>query len=478
MHDVPPPNSLTERARALMTDPVAFFEGSATAMHSLKPDDLAALQLEATRLRFAEQYENIPMVRRLADNHGIQRIDVIEDIVPVLFQHTMYKSYPARLLADRRFDMLTSWLNKLTSADLSGVDVSACDSIDSWLDALATQTDLDPFTTSGTTGTMSFIPKIRRDWIAGFSSNRVTDLQTFGVEPTEVEKTGAYHVIWPIYADGRLASFRGGYYYNLVYGRGLADHFHPLYPQAGSADLMWLAAQLKAAAARGDTDRVDVPASLLARAGEMEAQQADMADRQGEFILELTQKLRGERVYCMYPSYPLYAVAAQGLERGLSCEFAPESVIGSAGGAKGMPIPDDWVEQVREFFGVREVARYYGMSELTGLHKQCSHNRYHFQPWAIPFLLDPDDGTVLPRKGVQKGRVAFFDVLLEGTWGGLVTGDEVEINFDGGCSCGQTSAHMSTTVERYSDKRGDDKITCAGTPQAHADALEYLVGFK
>lgn len=471
-------DKMTASAQALMDDPASFFGHSATEMHSIAPDRLAALQLRALQLRFEAQREAIPMVKKLADNQGVATIEAIDDIVPVLFQHTMYKSYPASLLSGRRFDQLTRWLDKLTSVDLSGVDVSACDSIDTWLDALATQTALDPFTTSGTTGTMSFIPKSKRDWTVGFASNRVTDLQSFGTPPTEAQISGDYHVIWPIYADGHLASFRGGHYYKQAFGNGRDDHFHPLYRQAGSADLMWLAAQMRVAAARGDAGQVDVPESLLARRAELEGQQADMASRQGDFILELSQQLRGERVYCMYPSYPLYQVAAIGLERGLSCEFAAGSVIGSAGGAKGMPVPDDWVEQVRRFFGVERVERYYGMSELTGLHKQCSHDRYHFQPWAIPFLLDPDSGALLPRSGVQKGRAAFFDLLQQGNWGGLVTGDEVEIDFDGGCGCGQSSAHMSTHIERYSDKRGDDKITCAGTPQAHADALEYLVAFK
>ena len=32
-------------------------------------------------------------------------------------------------------------------------------------------------------------------------------------------------------------------------------------------------------------------------------------------------------------------------------------------------------------------------------------------------------------------------------------------------------------VARLSDKRGgDDKITCAATPQAHAEAMEFLIG--
>ncbi len=81
------------------------------------------------------------MLTRLADFMGIMQIDRFEDVVPLLFDHTTYKSYPASLLDNGRFDQLTRWLGKLTTLDLSAVDVSDCDSIDSWLDALKEQTD-------------------------------------------------------------------------------------------------------------------------------------------------------------------------------------------------------------------------------------------------------------------------------------------------------------------------------------------------
>jgi hypothetical protein len=470
--------SIADEARRLMSDPAAFFDRSFTNIHTIPRARMDELQRAMLAIRFEEQYAAIPMVAKLADSQGIKRVDDIDQVVPLLFQHTMYKSYPMSFLAARRFDMLTRWLDKLTPADLGQVDASACQTIDDWLDLLYRETPLDAVTTSGSSGTMSFVPKGKQDWNNWASVNRVIEMQTFGRAPNDTELHGIYHVIWPIYEDGHLASFRAGQYLKQSLAHGRDDHFHPLYRYRGSADLMWLGAQLRAASARGDASKVDVPPSLLARREELEKQQASMGPRQAAFIDELVEKLQGERIYCSYPSWPLYQVAARGLERGLTCRFKEGTIIGSAGGAKGMPVPADWVEQVKLFFGAEQVERYYGMTEMLALNKMCSAGRYHFQPWLIPILLDPVSGRALPRRGKQTGRAAFFDLALWAQWGGIITGDEIEVDFTGQCACGQTTQHMSGTISRYGEKQGgDDKITCAAAPQAHADAMEYLVGF-
>jgi hypothetical protein len=478
MNQIASSPSIKDDALRLMDHPAKFFNYSINEMHAIPRARIDELQATALALRFEEQVQKIPMVQKLATNQGITRIDAPEAIVPLLFEHTMYKSYPVSFLGNRQFDKLTAWLNKLTSVEIGHVDVTHCDSIDSWLEHLAAVTELDPITTSGSTGTMSFVPKRKRDIEVGFRSNRVSELQTFGKQPTETQKHGDYHVIWPIYADGRLLSFRGGQYSKLVYANGKEDYFHPLYPQKGSADLMWLAAQMRAAAAKGDASRINVPPSLLARREELEKQQASMPARQMAFVEEVTESLRDKLVYCMYPSYPLYQVAERGLAAGRKCSFAPGSIIGTAGGAKGMPLPANWLDIVRDFFAV-EIPRYYGMSEWSALCKMCPNGNYHFQPWVLPFILDPDTSVLQPRTGKQKGRAAFFDVMVSGQWGGIITGDEIEVEFSELCGCGQTTQYMSPEIARFGEKRGgDDKISCAAAPQAHADALDFLTSFR
>ncbi len=83
--------------------PAAYFGGSAEAMQGLDPERLEALQLAAARLRFAELGGRLAPLQTLAAEQGISTIEQIEDIAPLLFQHTVYKSYPASLLAGNRF---------------------------------------------------------------------------------------------------------------------------------------------------------------------------------------------------------------------------------------------------------------------------------------------------------------------------------------------------------------------------------------
>jgi hypothetical protein len=76
--------------------------------------------------------------------------------------------------------------------------------------------------------------------------------------------------------------------------------------------------------------------------------------------------------------------------------------------------------------------------------------------------------------GVQTGRAAFFDLMPDSYWGGVVTGDEITVDW-ACCECGLATAHIDPTIERYSERRGgDDKITCAAAEEAHDDALIFL----
>ena len=65
-----------------------------------------------------------------------------------LFSHTAFKSYPAALIDKKRFDLMTKWLDKLTSYDLAGVDTSDCTGIDDWIERLDAQTPLEVITSS------------------------------------------------------------------------------------------------------------------------------------------------------------------------------------------------------------------------------------------------------------------------------------------------------------------------------------------
>ena len=77
-------------------------------MHHVDPARLADLQLSALRLRFEQLRDRIPVLTAIAGEQGVTEIGAAEDVVPLLFQHSVYKSYPASLLERNRFGPLTS----------------------------------------------------------------------------------------------------------------------------------------------------------------------------------------------------------------------------------------------------------------------------------------------------------------------------------------------------------------------------------
>lgn len=468
----------TETASAAlgwMQDPIDYFKTSTTLAHSVPREETEAIQLTALNKRLEQRREQIPVLAKLADGQQIDRLDKLEDVVPLLFEHTIYKSYPISLLSKSRYDQLTEWLNRLTPVDLSGVDVTGCDSIDDWLGRLQSSSELQMANSSGTTGTMSFLPRAKADYDICVRNFRMSALQTFGEPPRDADLNDKIHTVLPSFRRGNSTHGSFSQYYKKIFAKGDEAFHHTAYDQSISADLLWLAGRLRAAEASGDTSRIDVPANLLARRGEMEAMRNAMPQQLTSFIEDITKNLAGERIYATGLWNMFYDVAKRGLADGVSAVFAPDSVLVTGGGAKGLTIPDDWQDVLQAFFGIPRITMSYGMTELNAMNLMCDHHRYHVPPWLIVYVLDPDTSKPLPRSGVQTGRAAFFDLSIQGYWGGLISGDKVTVNWDMPCPCGRTSLAIEKDVERYSEAQGgNDKITCAATFEAHTDAMDYL----
>src|ERR1700758_5432705 len=105
-----------------MDDPIHFFGRSYTQMHSVPRQELEELQRRAMGIRFQQHYDSI----------DITDLSEFNDVVPLMFSHTAFKSYPSALIDKKRFDLMTKWLDKLTSYDLSNVHTTGCTSIDEW----------------------------------------------------------------------------------------------------------------------------------------------------------------------------------------------------------------------------------------------------------------------------------------------------------------------------------------------------------
>ena len=466
--------ALDREALAWMNDPYGHFGMSTTKIHQVSPKDAEPVLLAALNLRLEERRQQIPVLAKLADAQGIKTVATLDEAAPLLFTHDTYKSYPISLLAKQRFDQLNKWLGRLTPYDISGVDVSGCDSIDGWLTRLQDQTPLDVATSSGSSGTLSLFPKSKKDYVFAVTGLRVQLSQKFGAAPTEDDINGKIHALTPMYRDGHSSAGRFAQYLLDVFCKGDEGYLHTALPFKVSSDLMWLAARIRAAVAKGDATKVDVPDNLLARRGEWEKLQKDLPTIQSDFIRGAVPELRGQRIFAMGTTSMFYNIAKQGVEEGIRGSFAPGSVLMGGGGAKGMALPDDAEQTIKDFFGIDWMQSAYGMTEMNAFSVLCEANRYHLAPWVAPFILDGETGKPLPREGVQTGRAAFFDVTHDGTWGGIVTGDQVTANYEP-CQCGRRTLSFDKKIQRFSEiTGGDDKITCAATPTAQNEALDFL----
>jgi hypothetical protein len=453
-------------------DAADYLEG-----HRFTREQLEALHLAGLRKRFGELRPAVTVLDRLARENGIESIDSLEDAVPLLFPHTVYKSYPLSILERGQFERLTRWLGGLTAVELGSVDVSGVDSIDGWIARLDAQTDMRLLHTFGTTGKLSFVPRMRAHWTQSttLTAHAIRDWNGAGTGPDVMR--ARLPMVQPGYRFGAGATYRGVEAMVRLWAGG-DDNTLFLYPNDYfSADIASLAGRLRAAEARGEQGRLELSPSLLARRAEFAAREQQRPERMREFLQTAIRRFGGRDI-CLFAVWPiLFEWAEQGLANGTRGLFGKGSLLMSGGGSKGRVLPPDYRERIFEFLGYDRTFEIYSMSELMPGCPRCEAGNYHVPPVLVPFVLDPETGKALPRSGTRTGRFACFDLLPETYWGGLVTGDEVTMaGWDTPCECGRASPYLHGTIRRYSEiQGGDDKINCAGAPEAHDRAVEYLL---
>jgi hypothetical protein len=467
--------TIADRAGLLLDDPVALAGHSLYNFEHFDRREIDAMQLIGLKRRFAELRDRIPMLKKLADAEGVEHVDNIDDVVPLLFDHTVYKSFPISLLENNRWAQINKWLGKLVvpefAAALEAADVSHCQGLDDWfevIDVAVPQMFIGH--SSGTSGTISFLPHSRAEAEKSTMVRRMYAWKQTGPDMPRPQM----HVVYPFFRHGYYAHVRAN---EMVIKHivGGEEFFHAAYPTHMSSDVMFLAARMRAAQAKGTLDRLKISPALLAKKAEFDKLTADMPQHLERFFEKIADELRGKRIFVWATWNLLHNMAKAGLSKGMQNMFAPDSYIGTGGGAKGMVPPPNWQEDVLRFTGVPRLEELYAMTEVRCPHNRCEHGHYHLGPTAITWLLDPETSRPLPREGRQTGRAAFFDLGADSRWGGFITGDEITIEWDKPCDCGRPSAYLVGAISRYSEKNGgDDKISCAASENAHREAMDFL----
>ena len=456
-----------------MTDPIlsgtpeSWTRLPVQTLFSLSKLELDDLQLHWAQTRFQQLQERIPALDALAEKQGVKIITDFETLATILFTHQVYKNYPFAFIERKLFTELTRWLNKLTAHDLSGLDMRGVNTIDEWL-TLLDEAGMFVFHSTGTSGKLSFFPRSQTEkeaWVEG----TYTFLEAFmpGIRDLRLP------VFWPAYRSGRQASMRLITHFGPALAGSEAE-YHSLFNAPMSADFMSLAMRMKHAQEHGDLTAMDTIKAIFKTKGEIVTLKTRKAGLTKSFFDKMVREYRGRRVFLMASATDLLDVAVEGLAAGQEKVFASDSVLLTGGGFKGRQTISDWKDILKKFYGVDQVFMSYGMTELNTYNIACSKGVYHVFPWNIPMVLD-QNGTPLPRIGVQTGRAGYFDLLAQSYWGGILTGDRITVHYDEECGCGWKGPWIEDNVQRFSELMGgEDIISCAGVQSAYSDFMEYI----
>ncbi|MDB5972229.1 MAG: hypothetical protein JWQ90_4679 [Hydrocarboniphaga sp.] len=420
--------------------------------------ELRAAQAEAMNERFQERRGQIKLLAHRASDAGLDVVSSHEDMVKLLFPHTAYKSYPENWLMEERWDRLGKWLDTVCTYRVPTQDRSQFKGIDDWIEKLE-QGGHYVSCSSGTTGKSAMLVASKTDmdwcqveaitaytWGSGVEARR--DRRMFGLaavaHTARAVHTGKAYEALQNPAFERFASpiapmTVGGLTSMVVLRKRIAD---------GTASPSDIANMEKVSSERQKA--MDASVGITARA---------------------MVEARHDKLHLSGLWAGIYNVAKAVRDMGYSArDFNPENSIYVGGGLKRAVLPSDYREFVYETFNIQPERNYqnYSMQELhSGMPRCRKGGRYHLPPWLVPLILDKQGDGLLPQtKGEYEGRAAFFDVSIDGRWGGVISGDKVSIDFSP-CACGAKGPSIRDNVARYADLEGDDKIGCAGTVDAY-----------
>jgi hypothetical protein len=145
-----------------------------------------------------------------------------------------------------------------------------------------------------------------------------------------------------------------------------------------------------------------------------------------------------------------------------------------SGGLKRVQVPSNYREFIFETLNLSpaRLCLTYGMQEANTNSPRCSAGRYHMAPWVMLLLLDESGENLIEptSSGELEGRAAFFDLSLDGRWGGVISGDKIRATW-APCACGNRSPSVSDDIQRYADMANGDKIACSGTIDAYVRGI-------
>ncbi|OMC28376.1 hypothetical protein A5740_19940 [Mycobacterium sp. GA-1841] len=429
---------------------------SAPDRYDIAPADVQRLQIEAVNERFATRADQIPLLRNRAQSAEITKVAQREDLVPLLFAHGAYKSYAQNWLTDGRWDRMAKWVATVSTCDPAGVDVTGVAGLDDFVTQMESA-GCYLTCSSGTTGRPAIIACSESDlevasranvtgltWATGIPADGSRKL--FGLKPrTNVERN----------ERTRIA---------LVEAFSTEADSYQLPVEPISVGSIMGMIDLRRRIADGTASPSEITAFETTSAGRQNAMDTATAEAVDELVANRERSLL---LTGMFAS--LYQVAQGVRAKGFSGKyFRDDTALLVAGGLKGAALPPDYREFIVDTFNIADerVYHFYTMQELNTPFPKCRAGRYHVPPWVLLLPLDePGENLVDTSVGPVQARGAFFDLSLDGRWGGVISGDRIDADF-GACRCGHQGPTIGPEITRYADL-GGDKITCSGTIDAY-----------
>lgn len=425
-------------------------------------EEVRDIQIAALNERLQEKAGKIKVVGFRAKEAGISEIERLEDIVPLLLPHTAYKSYPESFLTGEKWDRLTKWLGTVSSYPTGNVELGDIDGIDEWIERLVAAGHIASCS-SGTTGKAAILPSSAQDveWVC--ADGVASCAWGSGVEPAQDRLVFG---IAPVADMPRNIAMRNALY--LAFGIPGHERFNYPVPSITIGSITRMISLRKKIA-----DGTASPSDIV-EFEENSALRQKAVDEAAGVCAEALIAARHEKLYISGFWAALYGTCVEIRKRGFSGkDFNPDNTCFIGGGLKGAVLPEDYREFVMETLNLRPERNFqmYGMQEIQTSMPRCQKGgRYHIPPWLVCLPLDKDGERLLPMEGVVEGRAAFFDLSLDGRWGGVISGDRIEVDF-GPCECGARSPSIRDNIARYKDLEGDDKITCTGTVDAYVRGI-------
>ncbi|CAH2917765.1 MAG: hypothetical protein CPSOU_3121 [uncultured Paraburkholderia sp.] len=427
--------------------------------------DLAPLQLQAAQELLDEKYEKIPLLRKRADDAGVDRIRSFDDIVPLLFAHTVYKSYPQSFFDQGRWDRMLQWLQTISVQKVTDVDVSGVTNVDEWIERLHDAGHM-VLATSGTSGKVSFLNHTRGDQEMKKRHFRYA----VGWPLVDMVNSAQRPMFWLGPARGPNSAIESHVINSANFGK--AGAIYALTEEPLRIGDVSKAASLRKRMSEGTAEPREIEALQTHNAAKAERAQAAMRK-----IADMILDMRHEPIYVAGLWAQHMVVMERARERGIpDGDFHPATVIQAGGGVKGVALPPDYQEQVDRFYGKVIRPGAYRMTEMAQMLPRCEAGRYHRAAGQIILPLDASGEKLLKPGSVANGaveaRMAFLDLGYEGRWGGTITGDKVTIDFSDRCPCGRHGPTILDNITRFAQQPGEnDHIGCAGTIDSYVRGM-------